>query len=77
MEVLRGQTSHEDISVSEILTKPTAERILETSGGISSKDYSSTKALLQDGSYFSPTHLSSFESTGGEKTSTGTFMPLL
>lgn len=27
--------------------------MLETRGGISSKDYSSTKALLQDGSYFS------------------------
>lgn len=37
--------------------KPTAERILGTHGGISSKDYSSTKALLQYDSYFSPTHL--------------------
>lgn len=41
--------------------------MLETRGGISSKDYSSTKTLLQDGSYFSPTHLSSFQSTEEEK----------
>lgn len=38
MEFLRGQISHIHItSVSEILTKPTAEKILETCWGISSK----------------------------------------